>query len=49
MWSTVIGLGSSFPGQKGISHQTNEWVDIDDLIKMSQIYALALYRLDMEK
>lgn len=42
----VIGFGPSFPGQNGISHGPDEWIDIDDLTKMSEIYALAIYRLD---
>lgn len=42
----TIGFGPSFPGQNGISHAPDEWIDIDDLIEMAKIYALAIYRLD---
>ncbi len=45
----VIGFGPSFPGQNGISHAPDEWIDIDDMVKMAQIYAVALYRLDQLK
>ncbi|MFM1539294.1 M20/M25/M40 family metallo-hydrolase [Helcococcus bovis] len=40
----VIPFGPSFPGQNGIAHLTNEWIDIEDLIKCAKIYAHALYR-----
>lgn len=42
----IIPFGPSFPGQNGIAHLPNEWVDIDDLIKCAKIYAYALYLLN---
>lgn len=41
----IIPFGPSFPGQKGISHNPNEWMSVDDLVTNAKIYALALYRL----
>ena len=45
----VIGFGPSFPGQNGIAHQPDEWINIDDLLDMAKIYAIGLYRLDKLK
>ena len=42
---SIIPFGPSFPGQVGIGHQPNEWMDIDDLVKCAKVYAWALYRL----
>lgn len=42
----VIGFGPSFPGQIGIAHLPNEYIDIDDLINIAKIYAIAIYRMD---
>lgn len=44
--STVIPFGPSFPGQNGIAHLPNEWMDIDDLVKCAKIYAYGLYKLN---
>lgn len=41
----IVPFGPSFPGQKGISHNPNEWMSVEDLITNAKIYALALYRL----
>lgn len=41
----IIAYGPSFPGQNGIAHLPDEWMDLTDLENCSQIYALALYRL----
>ena len=41
----IVPFGPSFPGQKGISHNPNEWMSVDDLMANAKIYALALYRL----
>lgn len=32
----IGSFGPSFPGQKGIGHQPNEWMKVDDLIKMQK-------------
>ena len=41
----IVPFGPSFPGQKGIGHNPNEWMTVDDLMANARIYALALYRL----
>ena len=41
----IVPFGPSFPGQKGIGHQPNEWIRVDDLILNAKIYALSLYHL----
>lgn len=42
---TIIPYGPSFPGQNGIAHQPNEWMDIDDLVTCAKVYAWSLYKL----
>ena len=41
----IVPFGPSFPGQKGIGHQPNEWMDVSDIITNAKIYALSLYLL----
>ncbi len=41
----IVPFGPSFPGQKGIGHNPNEWMTIEDLVTNAKIYALSLYRL----
>ena len=41
----IVPFGPSFLGQKGIGHNPNEWMTVDDLMTNARIYALALYRL----
>lgn len=41
----IVPFGPSFPGQKGIGHNPNEWMTVEDLVQNARIYALALYRL----
>lgn len=41
----IVPFGPSFPGQKGIGHNPNEWMTIEDLITNAKIYALTLMRL----
>lgn len=41
----VAAFGAIFPGESQAWHQANEYVDIDNLIKMSEIYATAIYEL----
>lgn len=41
----IVPFGPSFPGQKGIGHNPNEWMDIKDLISNANIYALSIYEL----
>ncbi|MDY2919640.1 MAG: M20/M25/M40 family metallo-hydrolase [Anaerococcus sp.] len=42
----IIPFGPSFPGQNGIAHLPNEWMDLDDLFSLVKIYAYAFYRLN---
>lgn len=44
----IVPFGPSFPGQKGIGHNPNEWMRIEDIITNAKIYALNLYRLSEE-
>ena len=41
----IVPFGPSFPGQKGIGHQPDEWMRIEDIITNAKIYALSLYYL----
>lgn len=41
----IVPFGPSFPGQKGIGHQPNEWMKIEDIIVNAKIYALGIYYL----
>ena len=45
MMPNIVPFGPSFPGQKDISHNPNEWMKIDDIILNAKIFALGLYRL----
>lgn len=45
----IVPFGPSFPGQKGIGHNPNEWMNVEDLVTNAKIYALALYRLSQQK
>lgn len=41
----IIAFGPSFPGQKGIAHKENEWMDEKDLLMNMKIYMVSLMRL----
>lgn len=41
----LIAYGPSFPGQNGIAHLPDEWMDLDDMMMNAQIYAAAFYHL----
>ena len=45
MMPHIVPFGPSFPGQKGIGHNPNEWMTREDLITNAKIYALTLYQL----
>ena len=45
----IIAYGPSFPGQKDIAHLPDEWMDLDDLEKITEIYTLALYEISKIK
>jgi len=41
----VVAYGPTFPGQEKVAHQTDEYIDLNAMIKCSQIYAKAIQRL----
>lgn len=41
----IVPFGPSFPGQKGIGHNPNEWMNIDDIVLNTKIYALSFIKL----
>lgn len=41
----IVPFGPSFPGQKGIAHNPNEYMDISDILLNTKIYAQAIYKL----
>lgn len=41
----AVAFGPSFPGQKDVAHQKNEFISIDHLIKITRIYTRAIYEL----
>lgn len=41
----AVAFGPMFPGQKDVAHQKDEYISIDHLIKITEIYAKALYEL----
>lgn len=43
----IIAFGPSFPGQKGIAHKENEWMDTKDLLLNLKIYMVSLERLGL--
>jgi len=40
-----VAFGPVFPGQKELAHQKNEYILINDLVKITKIYAQAIYEL----
>lgn len=45
----IVPFGPSFPGQKGIAHLPDEWINLEDLNTMAKIYGLSMYRLANEE
>lgn len=41
----IVPFGPSFPNQKGIGHLPDEWMNIDDILMNTKIYAISLYNL----
>lgn len=41
----AVAFGPLFPGGEDVAHQKNEYISIEDLMKISEIYAQALYEL----
>jgi len=44
-FKNVVAFGANFPGEPELAHQKNEFILIDHLLKMAQIYADAICRL----
>lgn len=44
----IVPFGPSFPGQKGIGHNPNEWMDIEDIVMNAKIYAVSFLKLGGE-
>ena len=44
----IVPFGPSFEGQKGIAHNPNEYMDIDDIMLNTKIFANAIYELAKE-
>lgn len=44
----IVPFGPSFPGQRGISHNKDEYMSIDDIILNTKIFANAIYELAKE-
>lgn len=44
-----VAFGMLFPGEKDVAHQLDEFVDIDNLVKATAIYAEAIYELACKK
>ncbi|MBT2582563.1 dipeptidase PepV [Planococcus sp. ISL-109] len=40
-----VAFGMLFPGEPDVAHQADEFVDIDNLVKATAIYAQAIYQL----
>lgn len=45
VFPNIVAFGPSFPGQKGIAHNSDEYMDIEDLVTNLKIYTNALYNL----
>ena len=41
----IVAYGPTFPGQEKVAHQTDEYIDLNAMIKCAQIYAKAIERL----
>jgi succinyl-diaminopimelate desuccinylase len=41
----IVAFGPSFPGEKGIAHNKNEYLEEESLYKLIKIYTLAIYKL----
>lgn len=43
--SNAVAFGPMFPGQEDVAHQKDEYISIEHLMKITKIYAQALYEL----
>lgn len=44
-FKNVIAFGSSFPNEKDVAHQKDEFIDLEQLKKITLIYADTIYRM----
>ena len=44
-FDNCVSFGANFPGQEDMCHKTDEFIDIDNLILASKIYAQAIWEL----
>ncbi|WP_369426674.1 M20/M25/M40 family metallo-hydrolase [Paenibacillus ehimensis] len=40
-----VAFGALFPGKENVAHQTDEYIEIDELLQATVIYARAIYEL----
>ena len=45
MFNNCVAFGALFPGEPDVMHQKDEYIDIESFVKMTKIYADAIYRL----
>ncbi|MET3505917.1 dipeptidase PepV [Halalkalibacter oceani] len=43
--ATGVAFGPLFPGRKDVAHQKDEYIEIEDLLKATALYAEAIYEL----
>lgn len=41
----IVAFGAMFPGEPDLCHQRNEYISVDNLMKLTEIYAEAAYKL----
>ena len=41
----IVAFGAMFPGEPDMCHQINEYIPVDNMMKLAEIYAEAEYRL----
>lgn len=41
----AVAFGPNFPGQEEVAHQKNEFISVDQLMKITKIYTKAIYEL----
>ena len=44
-FNNCISFGANFPGDKDMCHQTDEFIEIENLVLACKIYARAIYEL----
>ena len=41
----IVAFGARFPGEPELGHQKNERISVDNMMRLSKIYAEAIYEL----